>query len=108
MATDKEVGMAGRQESRIGAVLLAAGKSTRMGEPKQVLPLAGRPLLAHTLENLQTARISEIILVLGFAADEIRRRVAVDGVKVVENPDYEQGMGSSLRVGLSARPPADL
>ena len=97
--------MAGRQESRIGAVLLAAGKSTRMGEPKQVLPLAGRPLLAHTLENLQTARISEIILVLGFAADEIRRRVAVDGVKVVENPDYEQGMGSSLRVGLSALDP---
>lgn len=90
------------KNSPVGAVVLAAGKSTRMGEPKQLLPLDGKPLLEHTLQNLRASRVSEIVLVLGFAADAIRRQIALPEVKVVENKDYEQGMGSSLRVGLSA------
>jgi molybdenum cofactor cytidylyltransferase len=94
--------MRSRHNSLIGTVVLAAGKSTRMGEPKQLVTLDGRPLLAHTLENVRASRVDEIVLVLGFAAEAIRAKVALPRVKVVENENYEQGMGSSLRVGLSS------
>jgi molybdenum cofactor cytidylyltransferase len=73
-----------------------------MGEPKQLVTLEGRPLLAHTLENLRASRVDQIVLVLGFAAEAVRAGVELHHVRVVENRDYEQGMGSSLRVGLSA------
>lgn len=94
--------MRSRQNSLIGAVILAAGKSMRMGEPKQLLALDGKPLLVHTLENLQAARVDEIVVVLGFAADKIQEQIDFRHVKVVENGGYELGMGSSLRAGLSA------
>jgi molybdenum cofactor cytidylyltransferase len=73
-----------------------------MGEPKQLVTLEGRPLLAHTLENLQASQVDQIVLVLGFAAKAVRAGIELHRVRVVENEDYEQGMGSSLRVGLSA------
>jgi molybdenum cofactor cytidylyltransferase len=73
-----------------------------MGEPKQLVMFEGRPLLAHTLENLRASHVDQIVLVLGFAAETVRAGVVSHHVKVVENKDYEQGMGSSLRVGLSA------
>jgi molybdenum cofactor cytidylyltransferase len=73
-----------------------------MGEHKQLVTLEGRPLLVHTLENLGASQVDQIVLVLGFAAEAVRARVALHRVRVVENEDYEQGMGSSLRVGLLA------
>lgn len=76
-----------------------------MGEPKQLLPLEGRSILAHTLANLRASHVNEIVLVLGFAADAIRQQVDLQAVKAVENKNYEQGMGSSLRTGLSALDP---
>ena len=88
--------------SRIGAVVLAAGMSSRMGKPKQLLKLGERTVLDQTLENLRSARLGEIILVLGFMAEEIARQVALDGVRVVVNQQYGEGMGSSLRTGLAA------
>ena len=86
----------------IGAVVLAGGKSSRMGQVKQLLPLDGRPLLAHTLENLRASKVSEIVVVLGYSADTIRQQLDLRDVTVAVNEDYEQGMGTSLRVGLSA------
>jgi molybdenum cofactor cytidylyltransferase len=97
--------MEGRRHSRIGAVILAAGKSTRMGEPKQLLKLGGKSLLEHTLSSVRAARISDVILVLGFAAQTISHQVTAEGIKVIVNDAYRQGMGSSLRVGLSALDP---
>jgi molybdenum cofactor cytidylyltransferase len=94
-----------RQDSRIGALVLAAGKSTRMGEPKQLLQLDGKAMLEHTLGNVRAAKVSDIVLVLGFAAEAIVRQVNVEGVRVVVNEAYQQGMGSSLRVGLSTLDP---
>ena len=94
--------MRSRQNSLIGAVVLAAGKSTRMGEPKQLLPWNGRPLLEHTLANLRNIKLNEIVVVLGCGADAVRKRVDLDHLKVVENKNYEQGMGNSLGVGVSA------
>ena len=91
-----------RQNSLIGAVVLAAGKSTRMGEPKQLLPLNGRPLLEHTLANLRNVKLNEIVVVLGCDADAVWKRVDLHGIKVVENKNYEKGMGNSLGIGVSA------
>lgn len=94
--------MEARHRDRIGAVVLAAGMSSRMGEPKQLLRLGQRTVLEQSLENVRGARVQEIILVLGFAAEMIARQVAGDGVKIVINEQFREGMGSSLRTGLAA------
>jgi len=90
-----------KENSPRSAVVLAAGSSTRMGTVKQLLPLGGRPLLQHVLDNVRESAVGEIILVLGHAADAIRQKVELRDVKVVLNGNYRQGMGSSLRLGLS-------
>jgi molybdenum cofactor cytidylyltransferase len=93
------------RDSRIGAIVLAAGKSTRMGEPKQLLRLEGKALLEHTLGNVRAARIDDVVLVLGFGAEAIRQQPAVEGVKIVVNEAYQRGMASSLSAGLAALEP---
>lgn len=93
---------------RVGAVVLAAGKSTRMGAPKQLLLLGGRTVLEQTLENIRCAGVDEIVLVLGSYAETIRQQLppsAFTGLKLVVNQSYGQGMASSLREGLAALEP---
>jgi molybdenum cofactor cytidylyltransferase len=90
------------RHSKIGAVVLAAGTSSRMGEPKQLLRLGVRTVLGQTVDNLRRARVEEIVLVLGFSAEAIKRQIEVEGVKVVINEQFREGMGSSLRTGLAA------
>jgi molybdenum cofactor cytidylyltransferase len=94
--------------SRVAAIILAAGKSTRMGEAKQVLGLGESTVLGQTIENVRRSAVEEMVLVLGSSAEAIRRRLpssSLEGLKVVINPAYEQGMASSLRAGLSALDP---
>jgi molybdenum cofactor cytidylyltransferase len=93
------------RNSQIGAVVLAAGMSSRMGEPKQLLLLGERTVLGQTLENIRGARVDEIVLVLGFVAETITQQIAVERVKIVINPQYREGMASSLRAGLAALNP---
>jgi len=94
-----------KERSGTSAVILAAGRSTRMGAVKQLLLVDGRPLLQHVLDNVRASEISEIILVLGHAADAIRRELDLEQIKLVMNEDYPGGMGSSLKAGLSAVDP---
>ncbi|MFP6627127.1 MAG: nucleotidyltransferase family protein [Deltaproteobacteria bacterium] len=93
-------------QGRVAAVILAAGASSRMGEPKQLLPLGGVPLLQHAVDAACRARsINETVVVLGHQAARIGRALGLDEkgrVKVVENPDWSEGMSSSLRVGVAA------
>ena len=94
-----------RSNSRIAAIVLAAGSSTRMGEPKQLLPLGNSTVLQQTLKNLQASKVDEIILVLGASAETIRQQLAIfsfKNLKTVLNPGFGEGMSSSLRKGLSA------
>jgi molybdenum cofactor cytidylyltransferase len=93
-------------QDSIGAVILAAGVSSRMGEPKQLLRLGGKTLLEQVLDNARSARVDEIVVVLGAAAEPIRQRVDFRQTKVVINSSYEQGMGTSLGAGLAALDPA--
>jgi molybdenum cofactor cytidylyltransferase len=88
--------------SPVSAVILAAGTSTRMGTAKQLLRLDDRPLLQHVLDNVRASGVKEIVLVLGFAVEDIRREINLQNVRVVLNERYRQGMGTSLKAGLSA------
>lgn len=95
-----------QNNSRVAAVILAAGGSTRMGEAKQLLPLGNSTVLGQTIANVRRSAVEQIVLVLGSSAPAIRSRLAVgDGLNIVVNHDYGQGMASSLRAGLSALAP---
>lgn len=92
----------------VSAVILAAGTSTRMGQPKQLLPLDGTTLLARAIENVRSSGLAEIVLVLGASAEAIRRQLPqplLEGLKIVVNHGYANGIASSLREGLSALGP---
>lgn len=88
--------------SSTSAIILAAGSSTRMGSAKQLLRLDGRPLLQHVLDNVRASHVKEIILVLGASADVIRGEIETDIERVVLNEHYRDGIGTSLKAGLSA------
>ncbi|HWF02738.1 MAG TPA: NTP transferase domain-containing protein, partial [Candidatus Angelobacter sp.] len=90
------------KQSGVSAIVLAAGMSRRMGTPKQLLRLAGETILEHTLKNVRASNVSEIVLVLGHAAESVEKEISTERVKIVRNQDYQQGMGTSLRTGLAA------
>src|SRR5215831_9350510 len=91
-----------RVGSRTSAIILAAGSSIRMGTAKQLLRLDGRPLLQHVLDNVRACDVGEIILVLGASAEVIRGEIEVHNARIVMNENYREGMGTSLKTGLSA------
>jgi molybdenum cofactor cytidylyltransferase len=89
----------------VSAVILAAGSSDRMGEPKQLLRLGELTMIERVLKNVRCSGADEIVLVLGASAEEIQRQVPCSllaGVKVVVNSGYAEGMAGSLREGLDA------
>jgi molybdenum cofactor cytidylyltransferase len=85
-----------------GIVILAAGESSRMGEPKQLLDYRGRTLLRHAIDTALAIPDAPVVVVLGAHAAQIRARIRDPRILVAENPDWRDGMGGSLRVGLSA------
>ncbi|BAZ10298.1 hypothetical protein NIES4071_21130 [Calothrix sp. NIES-4071] len=84
----------------IGIVILAAGASTRMGTPKQLLHFRGRSFLRHTTEIALASVCEPIVVVLGANALQIRNEVATLSVTIVENHHWRQGMGSSIQAGI--------
>ncbi|HEV2527689.1 MAG TPA: nucleotidyltransferase family protein [Thermomicrobiales bacterium] len=90
--------------AEIRAVVLAAGSSSRLGRPKQLLELGGEPLLNHVLRTAGMSRVDGTILVLGHATEPIAGQVGDFGQITVTNPDYASGQSSSLRAGVAALP----
>ena len=88
--------------STVGAIVLAAGASTRMGTPKQLLDFQGRSFLRHTVEIVVASICKPIVVVLGAYAEKIRPEVNHLPVLVVENPQWQDGMGASIQVGMTA------
>lgn len=86
---------------RIAALLLAAGRSERMGRCKQLLPLAGKPLVRHSLEALIGAGVEEIVVVLGPKGREIAQVIHDLPVTMVENNAPASDMAESVRAGLA-------
>jgi molybdenum cofactor cytidylyltransferase len=85
---------------RLSAVVLAAGKSERMGVNKLLLRIAGRTLLDHILEALEAAGLREVYVVLGHRPEMLRPVLERHDVEEVLNPEYEEGMLSSFKAGL--------
>jgi CTP:molybdopterin cytidylyltransferase MocA len=83
-------------------IILAAGASRRMGEPKQLLEIGGRPLLELAVAAACASRLDEVVVVLGARADEITAAVDLGRARVVVNPDYQQGLSTSLRAGIAS------
>jgi CTP:molybdopterin cytidylyltransferase MocA len=83
-------------------LVLAAGGSTRMGRPKQLAELDGRPLLEHVLLALQDAPVDRVMVALGASADEVRARVDLRGAAPLVVQDWARGMGHVLASALAA------
>lgn len=83
-----------------GLILLAAGASTRMGRPKQLLEIDGRPLVLRAVEAALAAPVWPVVVVLGAHADQVRPLLAPHPVLTVENAAWPEGMASSLREGV--------
>jgi molybdenum cofactor cytidylyltransferase len=92
-------------EKNIGAIILAAGASSRLGTPKQLLPYAGKTLLQYTVKAALDSIARPVIVVLGFEAEKIKDNI--DGAQVIVNPDWQEGMSSSIRCGIQALDRAD-
>jgi molybdenum cofactor cytidylyltransferase len=90
----------------ISGLVLGAGASQRLGQPKQLLPFGGITLLGWVVAQAErAAALDELVVVLGRAADQIRRRVDFGAAKVVENPVFGEGCASSYRAGIAALNP---
>ena len=86
-------------------VVLAAGGSTRMGSAKQLLPLGGQSLLRRAATTAVATGCRPAVVVLGRDADAMRGELAGLDVVAVDNPDWELGMGGSIRAAMAAVPP---
>ncbi len=101
--------MAQPAERFVTGLVLAAGGSRRLGEPKQLLRYGSGTLLSHTLDTARASEFDQLIVALGGGSAEVRRMVNLEGTNVVENPEYGEGCSSSIAAGLSALDPrADL
>lgn len=88
---------------RVAGLLLAAGGGRRLGgHPKALLDHRGRPLVEHAARVLRDGGCDPVHIVLGAAADAVRERADLTAYTTSENPNWAQGMGTSLRVGLAA------
>jgi molybdenum cofactor cytidylyltransferase len=85
----------------ISAILLAAGESKRMGKLKQLMPFGQSTIVEQTIDNLLNSAVDETIVVLGYRAEEVIKTIAAKPVRLVVNPDYKQGMGTSIITGLN-------
>ena len=88
----------------ISAVVLAAGRGTRMGRTKQLLPLAGRPLVEHVVSTALGSCVDEVIVVLGYEAEAVRAAIPENEPRLrwVVNQEFASGQASSLMTGVGA------
>ena len=88
-------------EERFGAVILAAGLSTRMKAFKPLLPVDGRPALEGLIETVKAAGLSDITVVTGYNREALTPELARLGATEAYNENYESGMFSSIQTGLA-------
>ena len=89
----------------IVGIILAAGCASRMGHPKQLLPLGPRPMLWHVAQAACQSRLDEVIVVTGAAAGPVSLCIADLPLRIVHNPDWQQGQAGSIKTALRSLPP---
>jgi molybdenum cofactor cytidylyltransferase len=85
---------------RVVGVVLAAGESRRMGRLKALLPFAGHTVIEQVLQPLLQAELTEVVVVLGYRAEDIAAVLAPLPVRLLHNPEYQRGMTTSVQVAL--------
>ncbi|MFS4106894.1 nucleotidyltransferase family protein [Streptomyces sp. PD-S100-1] len=94
--------VAGPTDEVAGLVLAAGGGRRLGGRPKALLTHRGRPLVEHAVAVLRAAGCTRVHVVLGARSGDVRERARLAGCVLVDNPGWEEGMGSSLRAGLDS------
>ncbi len=96
----------GAAPDAIAAIILAAGRSVRMGTHKLLLPLDGKPLLAWSIAAACASTARPVIVALGRAADDVAAALPTGPYTIVVNPRFAEGMGTSLACAVASVPPA--
>lgn len=94
--------LASENKKDVSGILLAAGLSTRMGEPKQLLPFGESTIVETVVDNMLAAKFDEVIVILGHRAAEIQKQLGTRSIKTVFNRDYRAGMLTSAQTGIRA------
>jgi molybdenum cofactor cytidylyltransferase len=82
--------------------VLAGGKSTRFGENKLLYKLKGKTIIERVVESAIESEADEVLIVLGYEAERLRRTLSGTGCSFVNNPSYEEGQSSSVKTGISS------
>lgn len=96
--------MADRALGPVVGIVLAAGASTRLGRPKQLLDLAGQPVIVHVVARALAAGLEDVLVVTGGAGESVATALAGMPVQIVPNHAYLEGQSTSLIAGLDAIP----
>lgn len=98
--------MEDQPQRAVAALVLAAGGGRRLGgRPKALLRHRDRPLVEHAVGVVRAGGCGPVTVVLGAAREQVRAEARLPDCRLVDNPDWESGMGSSLRAGLAALDP---
>ncbi len=89
-----------KNDSIIGAVILAAGESKRLGTPKQLLQYKNKTLLHHIIESALNSKCQKTIVVIGAYAEKVKKHVNKLPIDIIENQNWKEGKASSIRMGL--------
>jgi molybdenum cofactor cytidylyltransferase len=87
---------------RAAAIIVAAGSSSRLGQPKQLIRIEGEPLLQRAIRIAQEAGASPVLVVLGAHRELIGSQVDFSDAKIVVNDEWQEGLASSIRAGVRA------
>ncbi|MFO8145785.1 MAG: nucleotidyltransferase family protein [Bacteroidota bacterium] len=90
-----------KTNTKIGVIILAAGSSSRLGYPKQLVEFKGVPLLQQSIDVAESLKFDAKILVLGAKEEEINKKINSRSFELVINENWEEGMSTSIRKGLS-------
>jgi molybdenum cofactor cytidylyltransferase len=92
------------ESRRYAVIVLAAGGSSRLGSPKQLIIYRGSSLIEHAVAAALACGAIEVIVVLGAFAEEIRSEIKSTAVRLIRNYDWKTGMAGSIQTGVSALP----
>jgi molybdenum cofactor cytidylyltransferase len=94
--------------SKTGIIILAAGSSSRMGEPKQLMKFKSKTFLQHIIEESKEANLNPVICVTGYQSDQISKAIAGMNVIIVNNEQWSEGMGTGISAGIKEALQSDL
>jgi len=89
-----------KQQQNTAVIILAAGRSMRMGSPKQLLKYRNKSLLQHAIDTALESKVQKVVVVLGYEAGEIESQIHKKSALIIKNPEWDSGMASSIRRGI--------